>query len=59
MKLLRCSKCNDDCKARRMTHINKEGITELYDIIYHKDGSKEKRIWATLKEQKILSAKFI
>jgi hypothetical protein len=42
-----------------MTHTNKKGITELYDIIYHKDGSKEKRIWATLKGQEVLSAKLI
>ena len=59
MKLISCKKCNSDCRVREMKRTNNKGITELYKLIYHQDGTKEKRVWATLKGQEILSVKLI
>ena len=45
MKIYWCERCLDYCPRRKQTQ-TKNGVTVLADIITHKDGCKEKRVWA-------------
>lgn len=47
MSLFRCPKCNWDCQ-RRKTSFSKNGIKHLAYINTHKDGSKERLVWAKI-----------